>query len=128
MEITGEFGTKNLISRQGIKVDLSKRSFTKFEKIFSLFTFKEQSKPLPNIEYILVFKTLYGGCSSCSLKDFEESSITQLSFVYNKNRKLIIHESKEMEDIMNLAKQIATEMQLRILDSATDRRHSKWID
>lgn len=128
MEIIGEFGNKSLLARQGILVDLTKKCFTKFEKIFYLFKLKEKSKPLPVIEYILLFKTLYGGCSTCSIQDFEQSAITQLSLVYDKNRKLVIHESKNQDDIVQLAKKLAAELNVRIWDSATNRRHPAWIN
>lgn len=61
------------------------------------------------------------------MEDFENASTIQLSLVYNKNRRLIIHEAKIFQDITDMAKQLAQAFNLRIRDSATDRRNPQWL-
>lgn len=127
MIITGDYAASNLFMKQGITIDLAKNCFTKFRKLFSLFTFNEGCKSLPKADYLLLFRTLYAKCESCSIEDFNASSTVQLSIVYNRNRKLIVHESKNMAEALEMAKNMAKEMHLKIKDSASDRRNPKWL-
>jgi hypothetical protein len=61
------------------------------------------------------------------MEDFEDSSTVQLSLVYNKNRRLIIHESPNFDEVKTMAQQLAQSFNLKIRDSATDRRNPKWV-
>jgi len=128
MKVEGKYASSNFLIQQGILLDTDKKCYNKTNKVLNLFTLKETCKALPKMNYLLMFRTLYAKCESCSVEDFENSSIVQLSFVYNKNRKLIVHESKNFEEIKLLANQLAEEFNLRIKDSASDRRNSKWIN
>ncbi|MGP8216102.1 MAG: hypothetical protein ACLQQ4_11095 [Bacteroidia bacterium] len=127
MEIKGEYANASLILKQGIEIDLSRNCYSIFNKLFNLFKFRESCKPLPKVDYILLFRTLYTKCQACSIKDFENSSVVQLSFVHDKNRKLIVHETYDIEYAKQLAKQLAGELKVKIKDSATDRRHPVWL-
>lgn len=128
MKVEGKYASSNFLIQQGILLDTDKKCYNKTNKVLNLLTFKEGCKTLPKMNYLLMFRTLYAKCESCSVEDFENSSIVQLSFVYNKNRKLIVHESKNFEEIKLLANQLAEEFNLRIKDSASDRRNSKWLE
>ena len=127
MLVNGKYAASNFFVQQGLVLDTDKKCFSKSNKIFKLFNFKEECKNLPKLDYILMFRTLYAKCEECSIEDFENSSVVQLSFVYNKNRKLIIHESKNFEEVKALANNLAKEFNLKIKDSASDRRNSKWL-
>lgn len=127
MEIKGNYANASLALSQGIVVDLSKRCFTKFTRLFHLIKFKDACKPLPKADYVLLFKTFYNKCQSCSVQDFEDSSVVQLSIVYDKNKKLIVNESNDLEAQKQLATQLASELHVRIKDGATDRRHPHWL-
>lgn len=127
MLITGKYAASNFIVRQGLTLDTDKRCYNISRKIISLFTFKEECKNLPKLDYILMFKTLYAKCEPCEMEDFEDSSTVQLSLVYNKNRRLIVHESKNFSEIKEMAFQLSQAFNLKIRDSATDRRNPKWI-
>ncbi len=127
MKIEGKYGGSNLVWKRGIIVDLTQKTFTKFEKLFAVLKFKESAKPLPKVDYILLFRTLYNKCQSCAVDDFDNASTIQLSFVHDKNRKLIVHESKNINDMKKLALQLADALNVKVRDSATDRRHPKWM-
>lgn len=127
MKIEGKYASSNFLIQQGILLDTDKKCYNKTNKILNLMTFKEACKILPKTDYLLMFRTLYAKCESCNIEDFENSSIIQLSFVYNKNRKLIVHESNNFEEIKQLAAQLAEEFKLKIKDSASDRRIPKWV-
>lgn len=128
MKISGIYRASNFFVQQGLVLDTDKKCYHKSNKIAKLFTVNEACKSLPKLDYILMFRTLYAKCEACSIEDFENSSVVQLSFVYNKNRKLIVHESKNFEEVKQMAEQLAKEFKLRIKDSASDRRNSKWIN
>jgi hypothetical protein len=127
MEIKGDYATSNLFVKRGIEIDLGKNSFRKINKLFHLVKLKEASEALPKINYILLFKTAYAKCEPCTLADFENSSVVQLSLVYDKNKKLIVHETDNLESAKQLARQLSNELHLNIKDSATDRRNPKWL-
>jgi hypothetical protein len=74
-----------------------------------------------------MFRTLYANCEPCTLEDFENTSLIQLSLVYHKNRRLIVHESKNTQEIREMAATLASAFQLRIRDAASDRKHPKWL-
>ena len=128
MKISGTYAASNFFVQQGVELDTDKKCYHKSNKIVKLFRIKESCKSLPKLDYILMFRTLYAKCEECSIEDFENSSVVQLSFVYNKNRKLIIHESKNFGEVKQMAEQLSKEFKLKIKDSASDRRNSKWIN
>lgn len=127
MIITGKYAASSIIYRQGIILDLDRKCFMKTSKIIGLFNFKEVCRNLPKIDYVLMFKTFYAKCEPCSLDEQDSPATVQLSLVYNKNRKLIIHESRNMKEIKDMAVQLAQHLKLRLKDSATDRRNPKWL-
>lgn len=127
MIIKGFYMASNIFVKQGIELDTLENRFRKTYKILKLFSFTDGWNNLPKLNYILLFKTLYAKCESCSTDDFENSSIIQLSLVYNKNRKLIIHESKNLHEITQMAHELSKNLSLKIRDSATDRRNPVWI-
>lgn len=127
MKIVGKYAASNFFLRRGVILDTEKKCFTKSNKIISLFTFYEDCQRLPKLDYILMFRTLYAKCEPCELEDFDTASMIQLSLVYNKNRRLIVHEARNFQEIKELAKQLSEVFNLKIRDSATDRRSPKWL-
>lgn len=127
MTITGKYAASNIFVKQGLTLDTEKKCYNKSSKVFSLFTFNEGCKTLPKLDYILMFRTLYAKCEPCEMEDFEKSSTIQLSLVYNKNRRLIVHESKNFKEVQTMARQLEESFNLKIRDSASDRRNPKWI-
>lgn len=126
MKIVGTYAASNFFLRRGLILDTEKKCFSKSNKVMSLFSYQEECQKLPKLDYILMFRTLYAKCEPCEMEDFENASIIQLSLVYNKNRRLIIHEAKNFQEIKDMAKQLAQTFNLRIRDSATDRRNPRW--
>ncbi len=128
MKIDGKYAASNFIVQQGLILDTDKRCYVKSRKLFGMFDISDKCKPLPKLDYVLLFRTLYAKCEECSMEDFETSSLIQLSLVYNKNRKLIVHEGKNMKETLEKAKLLSDMYGLRIRDSATDRRKPKWLN
>lgn len=125
--IEGKRASSNFFRKMGTLLDLEKGLYKAYESVFG-FT-SGVWKKMPKFDYVLLFKTLYVKCEGCSPEDFENDNgaIYQLSLVYNKNRKLIVHESKVKTEVFSLAKKLSAYFKLKIRDSATDRRNSKWL-
>lgn len=123
----GKYAASNFIVQRGIELDYDKGCYQLTYRIFNLFAFKSACEKLPKGEYLLLFRTLYAKCETCTIEDFDESSTIQLSLVYRKNRRLILHESHAMSDMRLLAKDMSQTMKLKIRDSATNRRKPVWL-
>lgn len=126
MIITGKYAASSVLLRQGILIDLQNKTYKLVQKVFGLFKVKENWKPLPKADYILMFKTFYAKCEPCEMDDSNPGTM-QLSLVYNKNRKLIVHEGNDFSEIFKIAKEMSHELNLRIKDAATNRRVPTWI-
>lgn len=126
--IIGKRASSNFFRKMGTNLDLEKGIYKTYESVFGLTS--GSWKKIPNFDYILLFKTLYIKCEGCVPEDFDDSIgvIYQLSLVYNKNRKPIIHESKHKEEVFALAEKLKLFYHIKIKDSASDRRNPKWLD
>lgn len=125
MLIQGKRASSNWIRKFGVLLDTQNKTYKKQETFFGIH-FGEW-KILPIIDYILIFKTLYVKCETCTIEDIDDQGIYQLSFVYNKNRKLIIHESNNKQEVFKLAKNLAQEFKVSMRDSASNRRKAIWL-
>ena len=126
--IIGKRASSNFFRKMGTQLDSQNGLYKAYESVFGM---KSGSwKKTPTFDYILLFKTLYIKCEGCVPEDFEDGhgAVYQISLVYNKNRKLIVHESKEKEEIFALAEKLKSFYHIKIKDSASDRRNPKWID
>ncbi len=126
--IIGKRASSNFFRKMGTQLDLEKGLYKAYESVLGMTS--GSWKKTPKFDYILLFKTLYIKCEGCSPDDFEDGqgAVYQLSLVYNKNRKLIVHESKQKEEIFALAEKLKSFYHLKIKDSATDRRNPKWMN
>lgn len=126
--IDGKRASSNFFRKMGTQLDLEKGIYKTYESVLGMTS--GSWKKAPKFDYILLFKTLYIKCEGCVPEDFEDGhgAVYQLSLVYNKNRKLIVHESKEKEEIFALAEKLKSFYHIKIKDSASDRRNPKWID
>ena len=124
--IVGKRESSNFFRRMGTLLNLEKGLYKIYETSFGIRS--GEWKKIPQLDYILLFKPLYVKCEGCATEDFEKNSIYQLSFVFNKNQKLIIHESEIKEDVFSLAEKLHTYFKVKIRDAASDRRNPKWVD
>jgi hypothetical protein len=127
MFVIGKYASSNFFYKQEVILDLNQKCLNHKNTFLWLFVFKTKCNPLPLIDYVLVFRTLYAKCETCSIEDFNNSSLLQLSLVYNKNRRIIIHESQNQNIIFEKAKLISQYLNLKIRDSASQRNKSIWI-
>jgi hypothetical protein len=125
--IKGNRAGSNWLRKSGTVLDLEKGLYMQFESILGLVS--GIWKTLPSSDYILIFKTMYVKCEDCNLEDFEKDfkGYYQISLVY-KQRRLIVHESKNKEEVFDLANKLSALMNLPVRDSASDRRQPKWLN
>jgi hypothetical protein len=126
MIITGKYAASSVLLRQGIVIDLHNKTYKLVQKVLGLFKVKESWKPLPKADYILMFKTFYAKCEPCEMDETNPGTL-QLSLVYNKNRRLLVHECNNVHEIRSLALTLSQILKLKIRDAITDRRSPKWI-
>ena len=84
---------------------------------------------MPKIDYVLVFRSLFAKCEACSHDEYENNpnAYFQVSLVYNKNRKIIVEETKNKEEAFALAMEVASGLKTKLRDSATVRGQSTWL-
>jgi hypothetical protein len=109
-------------------VDLEKRIYKIQEGLLGIFhwgTFK----PLPKLDYVLVFRSLFAKCEACAFDEEEDNpnAYFQVSLVYNSNRRIIVHETRKKSEAFDLARIIASGLKTRLRDSATNPRKGVWL-
>jgi hypothetical protein len=109
-------------------VDFEKGMYKIQESLFGIFNWGT-FKPLPKINYVLVFRSFFAKCEACTMDEFEDNpnSYFQVSLVYNKNRRIVFHETKNINEAFEFAQKIASGIKTRIKDSATNSRVAKWL-
>lgn len=126
MILEGKYAASGVVLRQGILVDLTEKKYKLTRRLFGIFNLIDAWKPLPKADYLLMFKTFYATCEACDMSE-PATGINQLSIVYNKNRRLLIHESESGEEVLLMATQLAESFRLKIRDAMSNRRSPKWI-
>ncbi len=109
-------------------IDFEHKTYKIQESLLGIFKWGE-FKPLPYINYVLVFKNVFAKCETCSINEFENNSHSyfQVSLVHNTNRRIIVHETKNKEEAFKIAGELSSHLQLRIKDSSS-RRQSVWLN
>lgn len=118
----------NWIRQFSTIVDIDTRSYKIQEGIFGLYNWGE-FKPLPKVDYVLIFRTLFAKCEECSIEedDNNPNAYYQVSLVYNKNRRIIVQETRKKNDAFELGKQMSKGLNTRLKDSASKFGKSTWI-
>lgn len=109
-------------------IDIEKRAYKIQEGLLGIFKWGT-FKPLPKIDYVLVFRSLFAKCEACSLEEYENNpnAYFQVSLVYNKNRRIIVQETKDKKDAISLARAVASGLKTRLKDAATTAGKSTWL-
>lgn len=118
----------NWIRQFAMIIDIEKRAYKIQEGLLGIFKWGT-FKPMPKIDYVLVFRSLFAKCESCSLDKYENNpnAYFQVSLVYNKNRKIIVEETKNKEEAFSIATKVALGLKAKLRDSATVRGKSTWL-
>lgn len=109
-------------------IDLKKRAYKIQEGLLGIFKWGD-FKPLPKLNYVLVFKSFFAKCEACSIDEYENNpnSYYQVSLVHNQNRRIIIHETRSKDEALNFGRNLATKLNTRLKDSASNTRQSSWL-
>lgn len=109
-------------------IDLENKTYKIQESLLGIFKWGN-FMPLPKINYVLVFKNVFAKCEACSIDEFENNphAYFQVSLVYNTNRRIIVHETKNKEEAFAMAHQLSSQLQLKIKDAASNRRAAVWL-
>ena len=110
-------------------INIEERIYKIQESFLGVFKWGEY-KPLPKIEYVLVFRSLFAKCEACSIEEFENNpnAYFQVSLVHNKNRRIILQETKNKNEAFDIAKNIASGLNTKIKDSASTLGKSVWLN
>lgn len=109
-------------------VDIEKKAYKIQEGLFGIFNWGD-FKPLPKINYVLIFKSFFAKCEACTIDDFEDNanSYYQISLIHNNTRRIIVHETKNKIEAFNFAKEMASSLKAHLKDSASNKRQSVWL-
>lgn len=125
--IKGQRAGNNWLRKSGTLLDLANKRYMSYESIAGIRS--GNWKPLPHIDYLLLFRAVYVKCEDCSLEEFENEKRGhfQLSLVH-KQRRIILHESKNRKEVFDMAQKLSEIMHLPVRDSATNRQKPKWLE
>lgn len=113
-----------LLIQDGVELNYENKTYRQVKSLFGITLGKWQ--PIPDIEYISVFKTtetttVWAASASANVS----SSVVKVNLFYNTNQKIEVYDSKNLDDAFSKAKQIATVLNVDILDATT--RDTKWL-
>ncbi len=108
-------------------IDIEKQVYKLQEGFLGIFKWGD-FKPLPPINYVLVFKSFFAKCEACSLDEQDdESTFFQVSLVHHNNRRIVVHETKNKAEAFDLATVMSSALNTRLKDSASNRKQSVWL-
>lgn len=109
-------------------IDVKNHAYKLQESFLGLFKWGD-FKPLPKLDYVLIFKSVFAKCEACSIDNYDtnDHAYYQVSLVHSKNRRLIVHETKDKETAFDFALNVAKQLNLKVKDSASARGKSSWI-
>ncbi|MUU78495.1 hypothetical protein [Winogradskyella endarachnes] len=113
-----------LLIQDGVELNFKQNTYRRTKSFFGLSFGKWQ--PLPDIDYVSVFKTtetttVWAASASANVS----SAIVKVNLFYNTNQKIEIYDTKDVDEAFTKAKQIASVLQIDVLDATS--RETKWL-
>lgn len=105
-------------------IDLENKVYKIEESLLNIFKWGKY-EPLPQLNYVLVFRSFYAKCETCSM-DENADTYYQISLVHNHNRRIITHETKNKTEAFTFAEKLARGLSLNIKDAASVPGQSTW--
>jgi hypothetical protein len=116
----------NLFIRHKVFINHVDRTYTLQQTVLGLFKTETQHR-LPKPDYVLVFQSYFQpSCEACAM-DEDERRFYQVSLVYNSNRRVIVHETKSTINALELGRQLAEQLNLKLKD-VTVRGKVTWVN
>ncbi|MFD1016840.1 hypothetical protein [Winogradskyella rapida] len=110
--------------KEGLEMDLENSQYRTTTSLFNL-TFGTWH-PLPEIEYVSVFKTTQTSRVWVSAASTQvTTSCIKVNLFYNTNRKIEAYETDNTDQAFAIATQIASALHLKVLDATS--RDPKWL-
>jgi hypothetical protein len=108
-------------------LDVENAKYKLQESLFGIFKWGE-FKPLPKIEYVLIFRSYFSKCEECSIEEHDNpNAYFQVSLVYNKNRKIVVEDTKNKNEAVKLAYEVATALKTKLKDAASNTGKITWL-
>ncbi|WP_179004175.1 hypothetical protein [Winogradskyella forsetii] len=108
----------------GIEINLEQKTYRNTLSLFSL-TFGKW-KDLPEIEYISVFATTQSTkVRALTAETMVKKAVIKVNLFYNTNRKIEAFVTEDTQKAFDVAKEIATVLNIDVLDAT--ERESKWL-
>ena len=115
----------NLSLSEGSEIDLSNKAYRNI-KSFLGFKFGKW-KPFPEFEYVTVFKTKESQrINVVSATTAIQYGIIHLNLFYNRNKHITVYKTYEIEDAFEVAKHIASAIDIDILDATSSEK--VWLE
>lgn len=110
-------------------IDVDRRMYKIQESMVGVFKWGDY-EPLPEINYVLIFKNVFVKCETCAIDEFENNphAYFQVSLVHHNNRRIIVHETKNKAEAFTIAQNLGNSLHLKIKDSASNRRAAVWLN
>jgi hypothetical protein len=118
----------NFVRRFATIIDPVNRLYKIEEGLFGIFRWGS-FRPLPRIDYVLIFRSFFAKCEACAFDgaDDDPSAYYQVSLVYRRNRRIIVHETHSRREAFEFAARTAAALDLRLRDAAGKRGVGRWI-
>jgi hypothetical protein len=108
-------------------IDVENRTYKLQESLFGIFKWG-RFLPLPQVEYVLIFRTFFSKCEECSIEEHDNpNAYFQVSLVYNRNRKIVVQDTKNKQEALTLAYQVASALKTKLKDSASNTGVVTWL-
>ena len=108
-------------------IDVEKGKYKLEEALFGIFKWGE-FKPLPKIDYVLIFQSFFSKCEECLIEEHDSpNAYFQVSLVYNKNRKIVVQDTKNKEEALLLAYEVALALKTKLKDSSSNTGKITWL-
>ncbi|RYH76047.1 hypothetical protein EVU94_03560 [Flavobacteriaceae bacterium 144Ye] len=113
-----------LMLREGSEINLANKTYRQLYSAMGIDIGKW--KPLPDIEYVSVFKTKENKrVQGMGASAVWENQIIKLNLFYNSNKKIEAYITTDKDDAFEVAKHLAEVLQIDILDATENE--SKWL-
>ncbi len=115
-----------MLKTEGSEIDLESKTFRETNSILGIKIGKW--RPLPTIDYILVFATNENiTVRALSAETTNAFPIIDLNLFYDNNKKITVYQTKSKADAFDVASHISEALLIDILD-ATEKGESKWLE
>ncbi len=119
------FGSYQILSREGIEVDIVNKKYRKFSSFGPVFLGEWIS--FSEVHYISVFNVTLVSNPMAIPEDYESrTNITQVNLITGHSTRLKLIETTDETDAWEFAKELATKLNLKIWD-ATGKK-GKWYE